>query len=470
MKNTKKIFISFGLFLVLYLLIGVLKPNIGGFKEINLKVILLLTYAIYMWTAQILPNSFISIFVILLIGVLKLDSFSKVVSYTFGNTIFIFLFSIFIISYAFKVSGFADRISHSLLRHFCDNKRKTLLSLMFTSYILSMFLTAIAGVSISLPIALKIVETNRLAKGDRFAKSCLLGVTYGGLIGGIATPLGTPVNMLMMQYLKELGNYNLTFLHWVAIGIPLSFLLFIAGFLALIIMLKIDNKAIEKPTDPILPFSFKEKKHAAAFVIIIILFLMSQFLEQYIPWISLDLNVIAVICSLMVVLPPFKIIDWKDTLKNMDLESLIFLIGSIALGYLLYNTHTADMIAGAFFHLTGNLNLYIYVFILCAFTIVMHLLLSSNTVTGTVIIPIFISFAQHLEVSPWYVTAPAIYCISLAFILPTESPTNVITYNTGYYELKDMLKIGSVLTIACIVIISLFLIGFGRLTGLYIVG
>ncbi len=100
----------------------------------------------------------------------------------------------------------------------------------------------------------------------------------------------------------------------------------------------------------------------------------------------------------------------------------------------------------------------------------MHIMLSSNSVTGTVIVPILISFAQHMGVSPWYVTAPAIYSISLAFILPTESPTNIITYNTGYYELKDMIRIGSALTIASIVIISVFLIAFGKITGLYTIG
>jgi sodium-dependent dicarboxylate transporter 2/3/5 len=333
-----------------------------------------------------------------------------------------------------------------------------------------MFLTAIAGVSISLPIALRIAETNGLKKQDSFGKACLLGITYGGLTGGIATPLGTPINLVMMQYLKELGKFDLTFLHWVSIGFPVSLLIFGAGYFILVAMLRLDNNKIEKPAAELQPFTPKEKRNTSAFLIIMMLFLFSQFLEQSIPWISLNLNIISVICSLMIVLPPFQTVEWKDALKNLDWESLIFLVGSIALGYLLYNTHTADLIAGGFFQLTGNLNLYLYVFVFCAFTIVMHVMLSSNTVTGTVIIPLLISFAQHMGVSPWYVSAPAIYCISLAFILPTESPTNIITYNTGYYELKDMLRIGTVLTIASMVIISLFLIGFGMLTGLYTVG
>lgn len=375
MKKYRKFFISFAIFIFIYFIIDSFNVNIQDINEVNLKVIIIFIYAIYMWTAQVLPNAFISIFIITLIAVLKLENFSQVISKTFGNTIFIFLFSINIISYAFKKSGLADRVSQSLLDKFGSNSRKTLFSLMFTSYILSMFLTAIAGVSISLPIAARIIERNQLKKGDRFAKACMLGITYGGLIGGVATPLGTPVNLLMMQYLKELGNYELTFLHWILIGVPLSFILLLASYLILNWTLKIKVAVMNIDSTEPLRFSKKERKSIAAFCIIIALFILSQFLEANIHCISLNLNIISVLCSLMIFLPPFEIIEWKDTLRNLDWESLIFLVGSIALGYLLYNTDTASVIAKIFFDITGTANIYIYVFIFCAFTIVMHILL-----------------------------------------------------------------------------------------------
>lgn len=470
MKAYRKFFISLIVFIAAFVLVDRLNLSIWIFQAVNLKVIILFIYAIYMWTAQVMPNSYISIFIILLIGILKLDTFESIISHTFGNTLFIFLFSILLISYAFKKSGLAERVGQEILKRFGDSSRKTLFGLMFTSYILSMFLTAIAGVSITLPIASGIVEANRLKKGDSFARACMLGITYGGLIGGVATPLGTPVNLLMIQYLDELGKYNLTFLHWVEIGLPISLIMFFSAFFIMILILKIKNRPLEVEDKRLVPMSKGEKKAAAGFCIIIILFFLSQFLESGISWLSLSMNSISVICSLMIVLPPFKIVDWKDALKNMDWESLIFLIGSIGLGYVLYNTQTASMIAKMFFEITGQMDMYAYIFAISAFTLIMHFMLSSNTVTGTVIIPILISFAGQIGVSPWYVTAPAFFCISLAFILPTESPTNIITYNTGFYTIKDMLKIGTLLTVLCMVLVCVFLITVGRASGLYVIG
>jgi len=470
MKEYSKFFISFVVFIALFAAIDCVGWKPGDFDIINLKVILLFVYAVFLWAAQVLPNSMISILIIVLIGLLKLDSFSNVIAYSFGNTVFIFVFSVIAISYAFSKSGLPELISQALMNRFGGSSKKILFSLMFTSYILSMFLTVIAGVSIAFPIAMQVININKLERGNRFAKSCMIGITYAGLIGGIATPLGTPVNLLMIQYLKDLGGFNLSFSHWMAIGLPLSFILLLTAFILLCQGFRIKTISIQAmESKPVRPSS-ESKLAIAAFSIIIALILFSQVLESNIHWLSININLISLICILMLALPPFRIIKWKDAIRNLDWDSLVFLAGSIALGYLIFNTGTASLIAGAFFGVMGDLNLYLYVFVFCLFTVILHITLSSNTVTGTIIIPILISFAQQLGVSPWYVAAPAVYCISLAFILPTESPTNIITYNSGYYEIKDMVKYGSVLTLASILIISVFLIIFGGITGLYTIG
>lgn len=466
----KSFLISVSIFLAIHFLLTLWGGTAGGLTTVNLKVINLFVFAITLWTSRTLPNSYTSLLLIVLIGLLKFEPLADALADSFGSTVFIFMFSVLLLSHAFQKSGLADRISQSVLNRFGKNNHQTLFCLMTVSYLFGMLLTAIAGVSMALPIARRLIEKNELKKGDRFAKACLLGITYGGLIGGVATPLGTPVNLLMMKYLKDLGGYELSFFQWMGIGLPLSFLLLLCCFGILVCVLKIPKRELQGEIVSVSPLSAKEKKSVVVFSIVILLFLSAQALQKQVGFIALDLNTIALICALLLVLPPFEIVEWKSALKDMDWECLVFLAGSIALGYVLYRTETASAIAKLFFHLVGNWNPYLLVFVLAAFTVVMHLLLSSNTVTGTVIVPILISFAQQMGVSPWYVAAPAVFCVSLAFLLPTESPTNIMTYQTGYYTMKDMLGIGSLLTIVSITVIGLFLIGYGGLTGLYTVG
>ncbi|MFW6414346.1 MAG: anion:sodium symporter, partial [Verrucomicrobiota bacterium] len=54
--------------------------------------------------------------------------------------------------------------------------------------------------------------------------------------------------------------------------------------------------------------------------------------------------------------------------------------------------------------------------------------------------------AHNLGLDPALVAIPAGITASLAFILVTSTPTNVIPYSAGYYSIKDMVKAGLIFT------------------------
>jgi sodium-dependent dicarboxylate transporter 2/3/5 len=54
---------------------------------------------------------------------------------------------------------------------------------------------------------------------------------------------------------------------------------------------------------------------------------------------------------------------------------------------------------------------------------------------------------------------------STHFILVTESLAFVLTYASGYYTFKDLLKVGSITTLACTAIIALGLLAAGMPAG-----
>ncbi|RKX82368.1 MAG: anion:sodium symporter, partial [Spirochaetes bacterium] len=92
---------------------------------------------------------------------------------------------------------------------------------------------------------------------------------------------------------------------------------------------------------------------------------------------------------------------------------------------------------------------------------------SSNTVTATIVIPIMIALAQNIGVAPLTITLPAAITASMAFILVTSSPTNVIPYSAGYFSIKDMAVSGIVMTLIASVIVSVTIYVVGTLSGLY---
>ena len=62
-------------------------------------------------------------------------------------------------------------------------------------------------------------------RGSRLASGILLMVAYGASIGGMATIIGTPPNLLVAGFLERLAGVRITFTGWSAFALPISLVL-----------------------------------------------------------------------------------------------------------------------------------------------------------------------------------------------------------------------------------------------------
>src|SRR5688572_2861297 len=99
---------------------------------------------------------------------------------------------------------------------------------------LSMWMSNTATTAMLFPIGLSIVAhlTRTGATGARqFAMVMMLITSFGASIGGMATPVGTPPNLIGIGLLERLGGIDITFFQWMLIGMPAAVLMF--GLVAL---------------------------------------------------------------------------------------------------------------------------------------------------------------------------------------------------------------------------------------------
>ena len=81
--------------------------------------------------------------------------------------------------------------------------------------------------------------------------------------------------------------------------------------------------------------------------------------------------------------------------------------------------------------------------------------------------PIVIELSMSIGMPTVSIALPAALGTSLAFILITSTPTNVIAYSAGYFSIKDFAKAGILMSLVSCVVVSLGMYGVGLLTGMY---
>jgi sodium-dependent dicarboxylate transporter 2/3/5 len=92
---------------------------------------------------------------------------------------------------------------------------------------------------------------------------------------------------------------------------------------------------------------------------------------------------------------------------------------------------------------------------------------SSNTVTATILIPLIIGLGRATGSNVTAIALAAGLTSSLAFILVTSTPTNVIPFNAGYFTIGDMARAGLVLTLVAAVVVMVVFVAVGTLRGMF---
>lgn len=81
--------------------------------------------------------------------------------------------------------------------------------------------------------------------------------------------------------------------------------------------------------------------------------------------------------------------------------------------------------------------------------------IASNTALAATAVPIVGAMAPGLGIAPEKLVITAVLGASLAFMLPVGTPPNALVFSTGLVPMREMLRVGFVLNLCAIVVITL---------------
>ena len=171
-------------------------------------------------------------------------------------------------------------------------------------------------------------------------------------------------------------------------------------------------------------------------------------------------------CSCLFFLPGMAVLTWKQAEKSIAWGGIVLIASGLSIGMAIYKTGAAEWIAWVTFRKIGLLHPVMIVFAVVLGVSLLKVMFASNTVTGIIMVPLLIALARVIGIDPILMAIPAGMTSSLAFILVTSTPTNVIPYSAGYFSIRDMAKAGIWMTVASSICVTFSISVLGRLFGI----
>jgi len=236
------------------------------------------------WMTEAIPLAITSLVPVFLYPFLDIMSTKDIAPSYMNQVIFLFIGG-FIIAFAMEKWNLHRRIALKIILIVGTDLNNILLGMMFSTYFLSMWISNTAATMMMLPTAFavigKVTELLRSKEeGTHYAKGILLGIAYSASIGGTATLIGTPPNLIFQsQYIGTFGTENaISFLQWFSFGLPVSLTLFFAAYFLLrkLFCSNIENigsniDLFSKEYESLGPISYEEKIVAVDFIILALL-------------------------------------------------------------------------------------------------------------------------------------------------------------------------------------------------------
>lgn len=436
-------------------------PTPAGLSMEGQRAIAIFLVALALWVSNVIPLVITSLFVIIAVPFFDVLTTRDTYSY-FGNEAVFFILGAFILAAAVMQTGLSSRIALVILEKFGTTPRKLLLSIFFLAALLSFVMSEHAVAAMLFPIVLEIAKGLRLKpKKSQYGKLLFLALTWGCIIGGVATFLGGARVPLAVGILQETSGASIEFFEYTLAVLPAVVVMMGVGLFILFRGFSIDIESVDEARK-MLEVKNRElgkmryEEYAVALLLITTIFF----------WIfyGLDLGLSSISLGSVVVLFLFKLVRWKDVEEYVNWGIILMYGGAITLGAALAKSGAAvwviDLVLSSW-----DLKPLTLIAIISLLTIILTEAMSNSAVIA-ILMPLVAGLAAEYNIDPKIMTYAIAMPAGLAFTLPMATPANAIAVSSGYLNITDMAKVGILASLSAWLVFNLMVRFYWPLIGL----
>lgn len=460
MKNIKMAGVLGG---ILFLVIALFLPVPAGMSiEARNAGAVAILMAIW-WITEAIPvyaTAFLPMALFPILGILPAGD----TAINYGHDFVLMMISGFFLAKAIEAQNLHKRIALVLINALGTSRPVILLSIMIATAFLSMWIANVTAALLMLPIGMALISKEESIGGKKgsFGTALMLGIAYSASIGGTATLIGSPTNMIFSGVLAKMFPLapSISFFAWFKIGFPLMIVFLPIVWYYLVRFFKVRD-SIPGSKDLIINelselgrMSPGEKRVLFIFIITSLgwIFREDIVIDQFtIPgWSGLfgmegfvhDSTVGMFAAMLLFMIPAgnnSRLLTWKAA-GQIPWGVGVIVGGGYAMASSFKVTGLAEWIGNQLAFISAYPTF--IVLILVVGFILLFTEMNSNTATANIFLPVLASMAVAGNINPLLLMIPATFACSFVFIMPAGTGPNTVIFGSNHVTVPDMARAG----------------------------
>lgn len=423
--------------------------------------------SVWLWVLEPIPLALTSLLVIAALPSLNATSLdTALIGFSNGSTFLIM--AGFMMAQGVNNTTLGKRFANYSIIRFGGSIHGVLLGVLLAPQVLSLFIPATAvRTTLLLPAVMAVIISMKLSQNSNIAKLLILGLSFGASISGVGLLPAALANVLTADLLRNILGQDIYYFTWLKITWPVwLFMIPITWW----ILPKLFPPETEKLEISQLRVELRELGHLSTQekkCLMILALTVGLWMTESIH--KLPTAVPAILATVLMGLPGIGIIGWEK-LKQIEWGTVIMIGASLSMASALNNSGAANFLAGkllSFPGLQAGLSIpLLLVVLLIVLTHFYHLVVTNISTVVLTLIPIMLQIALKLGINPLVVSMTINLSALFGFLLVVQTLPSVITYATGVYTPRDMLRAGFWLTLASIIVMVITAVLWWPIIGL----
>jgi sodium-dependent dicarboxylate transporter 2/3/5 len=443
-----------------------------------------------LWISEAIPIPVTSLIPIFFLPLIDVAPVKEVSPYYTKSIVFLFLGG-FLLALGLQKSGIHKRIALHIVNRIGSRPARIVLGFMIATGFLSMWISNTASVMVMLPVGLSVLhqaKANGLAGKNlqNFGLGVMLGMAYAADIGGMATVIGTPPNLVFLEMFSELFPKapEVSFIDWMLMGLPMSLIFMTIGWLLLVkVIFPVRQKnalggsnTIKSQLDALGEMRRDEFFAGLVFALAALLWMTGSDIAfeswTITGWRSLlgiqglgDAGIAIMMATLLFIIPSKdrpgeRLLEWQMT-EKVPWGILLLFGGGFALAFGFEKSGLGAVVGEAFAEMDVTNPVLAVAVINTVLTFLTEI--TSNTAMTNLILPILAEASVSLNIDPRIFMIPATLSASCAFMMPIASPTQAIVFGSGYVPIRKMMQAGIWFNITGIILVTVVFLLLGQM-------